>query len=169
MQIVLITTSLNAVRKTIQSFSKVELHVIDCADYNHGTFAELKKRVLSELEKYYSEKGAPDILLTYRCPCLIPNTLYSQAKIGAYNIHPSMLPRYPGINPWKEMFTNNETSGGVSIHHLSPHADQGLILMQQTFKFSHPLSIDTARRQADLIAARMVKTLVANLRDCSFK
>lgn len=98
-------------------------------------------------------------LVTYRCPRLIDENYYRRFQL-AVNIHPSLLPRYAGLNPWQEIFANGETSGGVTIHRLSPNADQGEILIQQPFNFPTPISIDTARHEADRLAAEMIVTLL---------
>lgn len=160
MQIVLITSSSNAVRETIESLPYVEVYTINCANFNHGSFVEIKNAIFTELEKCFSEKGIPDLLLTYRCPCLIPKSLYSQARIGAFNIHPSLLPKYPGLNPWEEIFHNKECESGITIHFLSEKPDSGSIVLQEKFQIETNDTIYMAREKSDHISSKMVRNLI---------
>ncbi len=100
-----------------------------------------------------------DVLLTYRCPYIIPPELYNKARFGAFNIHPSLLPAYKGLNPWEEIFRNHETVSGVTIHRLSAEPDSGEILIQKPFEIRPDDSIETARAKADELAGRMVRDM----------
>lgn len=161
MRVVLITTSYNAVRETLERLSdSVEVHVIDCINYNNGTIAEIRKNIISELGQYYLEKGAPDILLTYRCPCLIPKCLYSQVSLGAFNIHPSLLPKYRGLNPWEKIFRQKESVNGVTLHALSEKPDSGDIILQEKYCINPDETMASARKKADDIAGKMIHTSI---------
>lgn len=151
MVVLLLTTSSNAVRTVLSSLPDVKLLTIDCA-----TSPETTKRVLAEA----TESFDIDVIVTYRCPVVLPEHIYLRARIGAFNIHPSLLPEYAGLNPWKAMFDNGETEGGVTIHRLSKAVDNGEILMQRAFPFPTPIDINTARVRADQIAAEMMVSLL---------
>lgn len=160
MRLLLITTSHNAVRETLERLSDVEVCVIDCVTNNIRTISKIRKSVITKLEVYYSEKNAPDILLTYRCPCLIPKRFYSQTSIGAYNIHPSLLPKYSGLNPWEEIFRNGELTSGVTIHHLTEKPDCGNIILQKSFNIEPYDTISSAREKADELAATLIESII---------
>lgn len=57
--------------------------------------------------------------------------LYLELKHGGWNIHPSILPRYRGHNPYFWVIANGETETGVTVHRLTDEFDAGEILMQQ--------------------------------------
>ncbi len=77
--------------------------------------------------------------------------------MGAYNIHPSMLPKYPGLNTWEQIFRANERQSGVTIHRITDIADSGEIILQRTFSIEDFDTITTARYKADQIAVDLVK------------
>lgn len=141
--VTLITLQPNLVAQTLRQHPNIDLTICDALDRHPLPLPA----------------SADAILVTYRCPRLIDEDYYRRFQLSV-NIHPSLLPRYAGLNPWQEMFSNGETSGGVTIHRLSPHADQGEILIQQHFNFPSPVSIDTARHEADRLAARMIVMLI---------
>lgn len=144
--IILLTTGDNEVRRSIEA-SFTDPAIIDCSAG--------RKDVLSELEKILNEGAG--ILLTYRCPFLIPENLYSKASGGGYNIHPSLLPAYAGLNPWTEIFKDKVRHTGVTLHRLDPLPDNGEILMTAAFEIEENDTIETARRKADKAAADLLK------------
>ncbi|WMY97512.1 MAG: phosphoribosylglycinamide formyltransferase [Arsenophonus sp.] len=46
------------------------------------------------------------------------------------NIHPSLLPKYPGLNTYKRALFNNEKNHGTSIHFVTSKIDAGPIIFQ---------------------------------------
>ena len=156
MRLLLVTTSGNAVRRVLQNYPDIELSVIDCELYLCNSIKELKTSILSELNDYFVKNGAPEILLTYRCPIIIPKEYYSKVFFGAFNIHPSLLPKYSGLNPWEEIFRNGEHTSGITIHRLTDSPDCGDIIMQNSFPIDPNGTITSAREKADHIAANMV-------------
>ena len=41
------------------------------------------------------------------------------------NLHPSLLPFYPGLNTHKQVLMNNDKYHGISIHFVSSELDAG--------------------------------------------
>ena len=99
---------------------------------------------------------SPDLLFVYRCPFIISKKAYSTARIGAYNIHPSLLPKYRGLNPWYEIFKNNEVENGVTLHRITDVVDKGEIIYQQSYKIFPKDTIEYARNKADIIASELL-------------
>ena len=98
----------------------------------------------------------PDLLFVYRCPFIISKKAYSTARFGAYNIHPSLLPNYCGLNPWYEIFKNNEVENGVTLHRITDVVDGGEIIYQQSYRISPNDTIEYARNNADVIASKLL-------------
>ena len=46
------------------------------------------------------------------------------------NIHPSLLPKYPGLNTHNKVIDNKEKYHGVSIHYVSSQLDAGPLIAQ---------------------------------------
>lgn len=47
------------------------------------------------------------------------------------NIHPSLLPKYPGLAAWKQALANGDTESGCTIHLVDAGIDTGRILAQE--------------------------------------
>lgn len=50
------------------------------------------------------------------------------------NIHPSLLPKYPGLNTHKKVIENKEKYHGVSVHYVSSQLDGGPLIAQGQIK-----------------------------------
>ncbi len=49
----------------------------------------------------------------------------------SYNLHPAILPEYPGINPISGMIFNREKKIGITLHEISEKIDAGKIIMKK--------------------------------------
>jgi phosphoribosylglycinamide formyltransferase 1 len=47
------------------------------------------------------------------------------------NIHPSLLPKFPGLEAWKQALAANETRTGVTVHYVDAQVDHGDIILQR--------------------------------------
>jgi phosphoribosylglycinamide formyltransferase 1 len=47
------------------------------------------------------------------------------------NIHPSLLPKFPGLEAWKQALAANEKWTGVTVHYVDEKVDHGDIIAQR--------------------------------------
>ena len=52
------------------------------------------------------------------------------------NIHPSLLPKYKGLNTHFRVLKNNEKYSGSTVHVVTPKLDSGKIILQKKIKVS---------------------------------
>ena len=50
------------------------------------------------------------------------------------NIHPSLLPKYKGLNTHKKAIENNDKYAGCSVHFVTAKIDSGKVIMQKKVK-----------------------------------
>ena len=62
------------------------------------------------------------------------------------NIHPSLLPKYKGINAIKQAIEDNAKYTGVTIHYVDVEMDSGCIIKQERIKINKN---DTAKSLKD--------------------
>lgn len=67
------------------------------------------------------------------------------------NIHPSLLPLYPGMDSYKRAFEDNVTESGVTIHIVDEGVDTGPVLLQEKFpRLPTDILSDFVQRGKDL-------------------
>lgn len=59
---------------------------------------------------------------------IIPSSILQQSRLGALNIHPSLLPRWRGPSPIQSTILNGDQETGVTIIKLDEQMDHGPIL-----------------------------------------
>jgi formyltetrahydrofolate-dependent phosphoribosylglycinamide formyltransferase len=52
------------------------------------------------------------------------------------NIHPSLLPKYKGLNTHQRAISNNEKFSGCTVHFVNSRLDSGKIILQKKVKIS---------------------------------
>ena len=76
----------------------------------------------------------PDIIFVCSWSEKIKKEIFELPKIGMINVHPSLLPKYRGPNPYAQVLFNNEKYTGVTFHFVTEDFDKGPILMQKKIK-----------------------------------
>jgi methionyl-tRNA formyltransferase len=72
---------------------------------------------------------APDILAVVAYGKILPAALLQLPRLGAINVHGSLLPKYRGAAPIQWAVINGETETGVTIMQLDEGMDTGDILL----------------------------------------
>ena len=63
------------------------------------------------------------------------------------NIHPSLLPKYKGLNTYSRVLQNNEKVSGCTVHYVNQNVDCGKIIMQKKVKISKNETIYSLRKK----------------------
>lgn len=90
---------------------------------------------------------SPDAVCAASCAQVLRAEALSVPRLGCLNLHPSLLPKFRGPNPWFWHFYHMEAVGGVTAHRMTPSVNAGPILRQA--KFSTPLGMDFAQMEAE--------------------
>lgn len=88
---------------------------------------------------------------------LIPAEFLDSWEGRVLNVHPSLLPHYPGLRALEKSF-EEKAQMGVTVHLVTPEMDAGPILLQgKTLKAA---SADVTLEEAELRISRMEHRLV---------
>jgi methionyl-tRNA formyltransferase len=99
-----------------------------CAELaaRHGVPVHVDETVEAAGAKMDALKPAMIYSFSYRH--LIPESVLALAPLGAFNLHPSLLPAYRGRAPVNWVLVNGERETGVTLHHMVARADAGDIV-----------------------------------------
>jgi methionyl-tRNA formyltransferase len=73
----------------------------------------------------------PDLLVLASYGRILPRSLLELPRLGALNVHPSLLPKYRGATPIQTALSDGETETGVSIMLMDEGLDTGDIVLQR--------------------------------------
>ena len=98
--------------------------------------------------------ASPDLLFSFYYRRVLPDEMTSAAKLGAWNIHGSLLPKYRGRAPVNWAVLKGETRTGATLHAMTSRADAGAIVDQEPVPIGpDDAAIDVQRRVTAAAAA----------------
>ena len=86
----------------------------------------------------------------------LPKIFLDSIKDGILNIHPSLLPKYRGGNPYSWVIINNEKETGVTIHYMSENFDEGDVVLQEKVPLLQNETMGTIFNKTNNIGCRML-------------
>lgn len=79
----------------------------------------------------------PDATLVWFWPRRIPAEVLAVPRLGTFGVHPSLLPRWRGPDPYFWTLREGDRQTGVTLHRLEPGYDTGPLVRQRRFAV-HP-------------------------------
>ena len=73
----------------------------------------------------------PDVLFSFYYRNMVSDSLLAIPRVGCFNLHGSLLPKYRGRAPANWAILNGETETGVTLHHMIARPDAGDIVGQR--------------------------------------
>lgn len=104
----------------------------------------------------------PDVLAVVAYGKLLPDALLAVPRLGAVNVHGSLLPRYRGAAPIQWAVLNGDRETGVTTMYLAHDMDAGDVIYQERTPVGE---FETAGELFDRLAGMGAQLLVRTLRD----
>ncbi len=103
------------------------------------------RELMLEIDAY-----APDVVVLAGYMRILSPEFVAHYAGRLLNIHPSLLPKYPGLNTHKQVLENGDEVHGTSVHFVTDELDGGPVILQANVPvFSDDDEADiTARVQA---------------------
>jgi methionyl-tRNA formyltransferase len=107
----------------------------------------------------------PDLIFSFYYRRMLPTEVLAVARIGAYNMHGSLLPKYRGRAPINWAVLHGETRTGATLHEMVAKPDAGRIVDQEAVAIGpDDQAIDVYRKvvaAAALVLDRSVAALAS--------
>lgn len=104
----------------------------------------------------------PDLIILIAYGKILPQAILNLPKLGAINIHPSLLPKFRGPSPIQNALLNNEKITGVTIMLMNAGMDTGDILRQKEIAIE---ANENYLKLSDRLNALSIQTLLETLND----
>ena len=90
----------------------------------------LEPEVENNLVKMLQDAGVYLVILAGFMRVLHPPMLNAFPR-RIINIHPSLLPKFPGLEAWRQALEAGESVTGCTVHFVDEHVDHGQIIAQR--------------------------------------
>ncbi len=131
--------------KSKHSLIKIKLIISNKSNAKGLKYAakyKIKSYFINYKSIYLSEKKMLKILAKFNINliCLagfmkiISKNFIEKFNKPILNIHPSLLPKYKGLNTHYRVINNNEKFSGSTVHLVTPKLDSGKIILQKKIK-----------------------------------
>ena len=112
---------------------------------------------LSALESYNADLF---IVVAFR---MLPKVVWSMPKMGTFNLHGSLLPKYRGAAPINWAIINGEKNTGVTTFFIDEKIDTGNILMRESTEIGECENVGSLYERLMSIGANLVVKTVEGI------
>ena len=168
------------IKNSIKKDSKFKIELVisnnpKAEGLNHAIKYKIKKDVIN----YKNIKTAESKILyllkknQIRIVCLagfmkiLSRGFINKFKGKILNIHPSLLPKYKGLNTHQRVINKNEKYSGCTVHLVSARLDSGKIILQKKVKvYKNDSSKSLAKRvlkQEHILYSKAISKICSNL------
>ena len=99
--------------------------------FNFGKENQIESKILHALKRY-------DIKMIFLAGFMkiLSKNFITKFKGKILNIHPSLLPKYKGLNTHQRALDNKEKYSGCTVHFVNSKLDSGKIILQKKVKIT---------------------------------
>ena len=121
----------------------------------YGNNFKIKKRVFNFSNKMIAEKKILSLLFKSKIEliCLagfmkiLSKSFIQKFNGKILNIHPSLLPKYKGLNTHARALKNNDKYSGCTVHLVNSKLDSGKIILQKKVKIYKNDNLETLSKR----------------------
>ncbi|MDP5369978.1 MAG: hypothetical protein NWR39_00150, partial [Pseudomonadota bacterium] len=147
---------------------------------DHGIDVLTPETLKDESVQHQIRAYQPDAIFSFYYRNMIPDVILKHPRLGAYNIHGSLLPKYRGRCPVNWAMIHGESETGVTLHHMVKAADAGDIVDQESTPIStddtagsvmnrmNALAVTVLKRSLPLIATQTAPRIVQEVSQASY-
>lgn len=103
--------------------ANIPTEVIQHRDFQNRK--QFEKALMKSIDKYQ-----PKLIVLAGFKRILGNEFIQHYPKRIINVHPSLLPKYPGLNSLEQVLAAGETEHGVSIHFVTNELDAGPLIVQ---------------------------------------
>ncbi|MFT5135882.1 MAG: phosphoribosylglycinamide formyltransferase-1 [Arenicella sp.] len=126
---------------------------IDAACIDHRAYSSRLEFDRALIDKIDSLE--PDLLILAGFMRILTTEFVEHYHNRLINIHPSLLPKYPGTDTHQRAIEANDEWHGVSIHFVVPEVDAGPIIAQGRFKIKADDTPELLQQRVHLVEHKL--------------
>ena len=136
---------------------KIEKKII-----NYSNIKNAEKKILLELKK-----NKVNLICLAGFMKILSKNFIKNFKGKIINIHPSLLPKYKGLNTHQRAMNNREKYSGCTVHYVNSKLDSGKIILQKKGKILKNDTFNSLNKRVlkheHIIYPKALKKVLSNL------
>ena len=101
----------------------IAAHALSAAQF--ASREAFDRELVQEIDAY-----APDVVVLAGYMRILSPAFVAHYAGRLLNIHPSLLPKYPGLNTYRQVLDNGDLEHGTSVHFVTDELDGGPVILQ---------------------------------------
>ncbi|MEC5300362.1 MULTISPECIES: methionyl-tRNA formyltransferase [Staphylococcus] len=114
-----------------------------------------------DLEKLISLDA--DLIVTAAFGQILPESLLNAPKLGAINVHASLLPKYRGGAPIHQAIIDGQKETGISIMYMVKKLDAGDIISQRAIAIEDQDNVESMHDKLSFLGADLLKETLPSI------
>lgn len=129
------------------------IHMVAAEEgYNVRTPVSLKDTMV---QKHFQNLNL-DVAVVAAYGLILPNSILGAPRLGCFNVHASLLPRWRGAAPIQRAILTGDAETGVTIMQMETGLDSGPLLMQESVPITDELTGQTLQDQLSNLGAKLI-------------
>ena len=139
----------NLIKFSLKKNSPISINLVisnkkNAKGLKYANQKKIEKKIINFIKTKESEKKILNLLtkkkIAFICLAgfmkILSNNFLKRFNGKVINIHPSLLPKYKGLNTHKRVLKNNEKFSGCTVHYVAARLDAGKIILQKKIKIA---------------------------------
>ena len=150
----------NLIKFSFKKNSPIAINLIisnksDAKGLKYANQQKIEKKIINFISPKESEKKIINLLakkkISFICLAgfmkVLSNNFLKKFNGKIVNMHPSLLPKYKGLDTHKRVLKNNEKFSGCTVHYITTKLDSGKIILQKKIKIGKTDKENTLRKK----------------------
>ncbi len=169
----------NLIKHSFKKNSKFKISLVisnksNARGLNYAKKYKIKKKIISYLNIKKAEndilnelkRDKIDLICLAGYMKILSSNFIKKFKGKIINIHPSLLPKYRGLNTHQRALRNKEKFSGCTIHYVNSKLDSGKIILQKKVKIFKNDTVDKLSKRIlkheHLLYPKALKKILTN-------
>ena len=123
-------------------------------------------RLSKQAEQVYIERimsFSPRLIVLAGFMRIIDRPFIDAFEKNIINLHPSLLPSFPGMNGIRKAFEHGVKVTGCTVHWVTPELDAGPIIDQKTVRIEKEDTLELLEKKVHVVEHQLLPDVVARL------
>jgi phosphoribosylglycinamide formyltransferase-1 len=148
-------------RAQAPALARAERAGIPTAVFELGRYADRADRDAA-MADWLSEQGV-DLVVCAGYMQLLTERFLERFRQRVVNVHPALLPRFPGVQPIHDALAAGVSETGATVHFVDDGVDTGRVIRQERVPIEPGDTVESVRARVQAVEHRLLPAVVRDL------